>query len=249
MKVVILLFISVIITMKSSAQGDTLSRSRQYKNVIRYNLSGPMLFGYDSYVIFGYERVIWKQHTISINGGTVKFPKIFYISTSIFDLQKDERNSGIHFSADYRFYPRKDNKYAAPRGVYIGPYFSYNRFIRESDWTFKNKATRTVVSTISTFEISTFGVQLGYQFILWKRLALDVVMVGPGCGFYNFETTVDANLNIEEKSDLFEGAKQFVTQKFPGANFIFSDKHVNASGVMKTTSIGYRYLVQVGFNF
>jgi hypothetical protein len=244
-----LLFIVMFITAIMTAQEDTLSGKRQYKNVLRYNLSGPMVFGWDSYVIFGYERVLWKQHTISVNGGTVKFPKVIYIYTSIFDLNKDERNSGVHFSLDYRFYPRKDNKHAAPRGVYFGPYYSYNRFVRESEWTFKNNASRTVVSTVSNFVINTVGIQLGYQFILWKRVALDFVAVGPGCGFYNFEANIDANLNIEERSDLLDGMKQFVTQKFPGANFIFSDKQINASGIMKTTAAGYRYLVQVGFNF
>jgi len=243
------LFNAVLFVAFCNAQNDSMAPPPQFKNVIRYNLSGPMVFGWSNYIIFGYERVLWKNHTISLNAGTVKFPKILYISTSLFDLQKDERNSGVHFSFDYRFYPIKDNKYPAPRGVYFGPYYSYNRFLRESEWSFKNNSNRTFVKTQSTFVISTVGFQLGYQFVLWKRIALDIVAVGPGCGFYNFETTVDGGLDLNERTDLFGGVKDFITQKFPGADFIFSEKNISASGVMKTTSIGYRYLIQLGFNF
>ena len=30
---------------------------KNYKNIIRYNLTGPLLFGFD-YVVLGYERVV-----------------------------------------------------------------------------------------------------------------------------------------------------------------------------------------------
>ncbi|WP_336516916.1 hypothetical protein [Pollutibacter soli] len=39
--------------------------------------------------------------------------------------------------------------------------------------------------------IHTVGVQLGYQFIFWKRLAVDFIMFGPGVGMYNLKAGIN----------------------------------------------------------
>src|SRR5215475_2179692 len=96
---------------------DTTKNMRQYKNVIRYNLSSALIFGINRYVVFGYERVIRKNQSISINVGGVALPKLISINTDSFSLQKDTKNNGVNFSVDYRFYLGKENKYPAPRGV------------------------------------------------------------------------------------------------------------------------------------
>ncbi len=33
------------------------------------------------------------------------------------------------------------------------------------------------------------GIQLGYQFVFWDRLTLDVVFMGPGLWFFDMKTT------------------------------------------------------------
>src|SRR6185436_16953555 len=119
-----------------SAQTDSLQQVRQYKNVIRYNLSGALIFGIDRYVIFGYERVIKPNQTISVNVGGVKLPKLISINTDSFSLQKDNKSNGVNVSVDYRFYLGKENKFMAPRGAYIGPYYSYNKFTRDNQWQY-----------------------------------------------------------------------------------------------------------------
>src|SRR5690349_5987071 len=116
-----------------SAQKDSTKQVRQYKNVIRYNLSGALIFGVDRYVVFGYERVIKPNQTISVNVGGVKLPKLISINTDSFSLQKDNKSNGFNVSVDYRFYLGKENKYPAPRGAYIGPYYSYNTFTRDNE--------------------------------------------------------------------------------------------------------------------
>jgi len=40
-----------------------------------------------------------------------------------------------------------------------------------------------------------------------------------------------------------------LTQKFPGMNFVFADKEISSDGVMKTNTIGYRYIIHIGFAF
>ena len=232
-----------------AAQSDTNQKKPQYKNVVRYNLSGGIVFGIDRYIVFGYERVIRPNQSISVNFGTVKLPKVISINTDSFSLKKDKKSNGTNFSIDYRFYLGKENKYAAPRGVYIGPYYSYNHFTRDNEWDFTNSSTGSFVDSHSTFNIHAVGFEFGYQLILWKRFSIDMVLVGPGLGFYNYKVNFESNLSAEDKQQLLDGMQQLLTQKFPGMNFVFADKQISGNGVMKTSTIGYRYIFHIGFVF
>ena len=231
------------------AQTDSLKQTRQYKNVIRYNLSGALIFGFDKYVVFGYERVIKPNQSISVNFGGVSLPKLISINTDSFSLQKDNKSNGYNVSVDYRFYLGKENKYMAPRGAYIGPYYSYNHFTRDNQWLYNKNTGSSYIDTHTTLNINTIGFQFGYQLILWKRMALDLCLVGPGFGIYNYKATFESNVTAENKEELFEGLKQLLTQKFPGMNFVFSDKHIDANGVMNANTLGYRYIVHIGYAF
>jgi len=237
-------------TTHSMAQTDSLPPAlseKTYKNIVRYNLSGALLFGFDRYVILGYERVVKKNQSFSINVGQASLPKLISITTDSFNVEKDKKSTGFNFSVDYRFYLAKENRHVAPHGLYIGPYYSFNKFNRETRWEFKNN--NDYVDTRSNFSINTFGFELGYQFIFWKRLALDLVLFGPGFGIYNYKAKFEDNVSAETKEQLLDGLEQLLTQKFPGMNFVFADQELNANGVMKTSTIGYRYLVHIGFNF
>jgi len=245
----LLLILTISSICRVQAQNDSLKQMRQYKNVIRYNLSGALIFGLDRYIVFGYERVIKPNQTISVNIGGVKLPKLVTINTDSFSLQKDSKSNGVNVSVDYRFYLGKENKYTAPRGAYIGPYYSFNKFTRDNQWQYTKGTGNNYINTHTTFNINTIGFQFGYQFILWKRLALDLALVGPGFGIYDYKASFDGNVSAENKEQLLDGLKQLLTQKFPGMNFVFADDEIDADGVMKTNSIGYRYIIHIGFAF
>ena len=76
-------------------QTDSLKQMRQYKNVVRYNLSGALVFGLDRYVVFGYERVIKPNQSISVNFGGVSLPKLLAVNTDSFSLTKDNKSNGF----------------------------------------------------------------------------------------------------------------------------------------------------------
>lgn len=243
------IFLFTVLSVKTYAQVDSSNMSVQHKNVVRYNLSGALLFGFDKYIVFGYERVVGKKQSFSINLGRASLPKPLNISTDSFSLSKSRKRTGYNISVDYRFYLANENKYAPPHGVYIGPYYSYNHFESETQWDYSAGSGAKVASTTSKFNINTIGFEIGYQFILWKRLAIDLVMVGPGLGFYNYKVTFDDSLSPTQQEQLQKALEQLVTQRFPGMNYVFSDKEFNSSGTIKTSSIGYRYLIQIGYNF
>jgi hypothetical protein len=223
---------------------------KSYKNIVRYNISGALLFGFDKYVILGYERVVNPHQSFSVNFGQASLPKFTSINTDSFSIEKDLKNKGYNVSADYRFYLAHENKYYAPHGIYIGPYVSYNHFDRSNEWLFhQSSSSQKLVSTNTEFNIFTAGAELGYQFVFWKRLALDMVLVGPGISTYNLKTKINGDLTEEERQNLRDAMKQLISQKFPGMNYALSDKEFKANGVLNTTSIGYRYLIHIGFAF
>lgn len=106
-------------------------REKEHKNIIRYNLSGGLLFGVNHYIVFGYERVVGPHQSFSVNIGRATLPKLVSFNTDSLSVSQDKKNTGFNVSVDYRFYLAKEDRYHAPHGLYIGPYFSYNHFLRE----------------------------------------------------------------------------------------------------------------------
>ena len=239
--------VAAIPTYSQTAKTD--SSRKIYKNVVRYNLSGALLFGVDKYIVVGYERVLSPRKSVSINFGAAAMPKLISIVTDSFKTEKSGDRKGYNISIDYRFYLGKENKFDAPHGVYIGPYYSYNHFDNKQDWLHVGSSGTTNVTTNSKFNINTIGFEVGYQFIIGKHFAIDMVMVGPGLGFYKYQATFASNLTEAQKEQLRNALKQMLTQKFPGMNYVFSDQKLDADGVMKSSSIGYRYIIHIGYNF
>jgi hypothetical protein len=230
-------------------QSDSAKNMRTFKNIIRYNLSSGLLFGFDKYIVWGYERVVTRNQSFSVNIGRASLPKLVSFETDSFSLSKNQKRGGFNLSFDYRFYLGKENKYPAPRGVYIGPYYSYNHYTSDNQWDYKSGSANSSIKSHTDFNINTIGFELGYQFIFWKRLALDLVLVGPGLGFYSYKATFDSNIDPATKEQLLEGLKQLLSQKFPGMNYVISDKQFSSNGTLRINTIAYRYIIHLGFNF
>jgi hypothetical protein len=253
----IVIYCSVLLTMSwfpynTYAQKTSKdSSAKPYKNIVRYNVTGALLFGFGKYIVLGYERMLSPTTSVSINLGSAALPKVLAIETDSFQTRRESDRTGVNASIDYRFYLQKQNKFKAPQGLYIGPYYSYNRFEDDQQWMRHNTAGSNEILSSSTFDINTFGFELGYQLLLWRRFTLDMVMVGPGVGFYKYKAsfTGDLNLSVANKEQLYEALKQRITQRFPGMNFVFSDKNFDADGVIKTSDVGYRYIIHIGFCF
>jgi hypothetical protein len=221
------------------------------KNVVRYNLSAAALFGFDKAVILGYERVINPHQTISVNFGKTALPKLINIDTDSFSVSKDVKNTGFNFSLDYRFYLRKENRDYAPHGLYLGPYYAFTQLKRETNWTGKQGSGDNQEATVTAdWNWNVVGVEMGYQFVFAKRITLDFVLVGPGVAWYDLKAKAEGQLlTDEDREQLLDAAIQLIEEKFPGFNYVLSGEELNASGRLTTTSVGFRYLIQVGFLF
>lgn len=223
---------------------------KNLNNTIRMNLSNPLIFGSKS-LIFGYERQFKNSQAISINIGKASLPKI-----SIFDLDSDElvlndnyTEKGFHISADYRFYLQSLNKNSAPRGVYIGPYYSYHYYNHNNNWTLSTDNFTGNLQSDLKINIHTVGFELGYQFVFWKRLALDLILIGPGVSGYGLKLKLDTSLDPDDEALFFNAVNDFLQERFPGYNVVISDEEFKKTGSVKTTSLGFRYMINVGFRF
>jgi hypothetical protein len=219
------------------------------KNTVKVNITNPLIFGGKAY-IFGYERVIGKNQAIGIGIGRMSLPGFAKGGGSdTISLQNNTNEKGFNLSVDYRFYLAKENKYEAPRGVYVGPYYSYNHFSRANKWVMNTSSFQGEVNTNLALSIHTFGAELGYQFVLWKRLAIDLVLIGPGMGIYNVKATIGTNLDAGDKEEFYKKLNDYLGNKIPGYDLVIGDGDFEKNGTAKTTTFGYRYMVNLGFRF
>lgn len=219
------------------------------KNTVYMNATNPLLFGSKAFIL-GYERVIGKHQSISVNVGSMALPKFGKgSSTDSVSLQKNSNDKGLHLSAEYRFYLRGENKHEAPRGVYIGPYYSYNHFSRDNSWMLNTSNFTGDVNTDLNLTINTVGVELGYQFVLWKRLSIDLILFGPGVASYQVKTKLNTNLDPDEEALFFQKLNDYLQDKIPGYNMVIKEGDFKKSGSTSTTSFGFRYMVNIGFRF
>lgn len=250
--VLLVLTASLLATIQQSAiaqdTSGTKKEEKNYKNIIKLNITNPLIFGSRS-IIVGYERVVGKYQSFSVNVGTTDFPTLF--GDDSVRAKAETGQSGMHFSGDYRFYLAKENKHNTPHGVYLGPYFGYNKFEKENIWTMKSTSGGAPFDVQSTTEMTivTLGFQLGYQFVLWDRWALDFVFLGPGVASYSIKSILGTNLSDADRQKFFEKLNDALAEKFPGWGWTVDTGEFERTGSTNTTSLGYRYMVQIGFRF
>jgi hypothetical protein len=249
---------------QTSGQADTLksagnknhstadSVKKDLKNTIRYNITNPMLFG-EGAIIFGYERKLNNRQSFSINIGRAVLPGLSILNidtiTPDITLNKSSTEKGFNGSVDYRFYLTKLNAYDAPRGVYIGPFYSYNYFQRENTWTLNTESFQGDVNTDFKLNMHTIGFELGYQFVFWKRLALDLILIGPGVAWYSLKTDISTTLDPDEQSKLFQLINDALAERIPGYSYVIDAQEYEKTGRVSTTSMGFRYMIHLGFRF
>jgi hypothetical protein len=244
------LLVAFMMVSSQSVYSQELKKGKKdLKNTVRVNLTNPLIFGKKSFIM-GYERTVGSHQSFSINLGSFSIPKFLSINTdSIKSLNSSEKNKGISFSADYRFYLANENKYNAPRGIYIGPYFAYNNFERRIELIANTAAYTGSLNTDLNLRIATVGFQLGYQFVFWDKVTLDMIMFGPGLSSYKVKAALSTSLNPDQEAELFTKINDVLKDKIPGYSLVVKPGSFEKTGSENTSSFGFRYVVMVGFRF
>ena len=231
---------------------EEMKTEKVYKNTVRLNITNPVIFGGRALVL-GYERLLDDHRSVSINIGMAQLPKFGFVNedsiSSPTQLTKSTKENGINLTADYRFYLLKLNKKPIPQGIYLGPYVGYTTMGRENTWNIDTDNYQGEVVTETNFRVMAIGAELGYQFVLWKRLSLDFVLIGPGLASYSLKTNLKTELTPEDEELLFQKINDYLTEKFPGYGFVLDDGDFEKTGNTNTTTVGYRYVFHLGYRF
>jgi hypothetical protein len=90
---------------------------------------------------------------------------------------------------------------------------------------------------------------LGYQFVFWKRLSLDLILAGPSLSFYNGKINVNGDLELDEESDAYAYLHDKILDKYPWLETFINLDAINSGGSFNATAVGFRYVIQIGFRF
>lgn len=238
---------------------DTLANVRQktkqplldpyHKNVIKFNPTPMLLFGEVRNITISYERLIAKNQSVAVQGGYLLFPRLFDDTIVSLLSLTDRSKYGVNLSFDYRFYPGARNRRPAPDGLYLGAYLSYYGFRFSNNFDILYTEVDQNGSMAGKFNFFNLGIQLGYQFVFWKRFTLDLLMFGPSLSYYHREMTLSGDLDETEIENIDEEVIQKILDRFPALKTIFSDDDLKLSGSSAKLSFGFRYSIQLGFHF
>lgn len=98
-------------------------------------------------------------------------------------------------------------------------------------------------------QINNIGVQLGYQFLFFDRLSLDLVLLGPSYAAYDFRLKLDDAVGTDEARELFTDFRQRITERYGWADELFTNTEFEQSGRLNRRLFGFRYSIRVGFAF
>jgi len=218
------------------------------RNTIKLDLTSNLLFR--NALNFSYERVRRPNQAYAITLGYQEFPKVTSIGNGIETTDDSKKRTGFKVGGEYRFYLKKENKFQAPHGVYIGPYASYLNFNNERDLRITaDDGTITDAFFKSNINVLNIGVQAGYQFVINDRWSIDLAFIGPSISRYSAKFRLDSNLDIDDEYEYQNEILQALVDRFPLLDDLIKDKEVNQNGKMDTWSFGYRYQVLIGYRF
>ena len=249
----IIIFIAIIFPFMNFARGnDSVEAVHQpvYKNVIKFNPT-PMILWSAKNLTFSYERILTPRQSLSIELGFLAFNKFIEDSLIKMITTTSHEDWGINATVEYRFYLTKLNTRTIPAGLYIGPYLTYYGYhFKNGLDIFSSGSEADTTGTIQgDFWSFNLGVELGYQFVFWKRWTLDLVMVGPSVSYYGGKTELKGNFDASQVQDINEELYNKIVEKYPSFEFMTLDKTFEQTGKLDVLRLGFRYLVQIGFRF
>ena len=91
---------------------------------------------------------------------------------------------------------------------------TYNSFTRNMTFSATTESFTGELNADFRFRVATVGFQLGYQFIFWNRVTLDLMMFGPGLASYKLKANLDTTLDPDQESELFQKINEKLQKKF-----------------------------------
>jgi hypothetical protein len=234
-----------ILTGTNLAVAQEVSPEVPRKNTVKLDLTAN--FWYNNVFGISYERITRPNQSFAVSFGYQEFPRTSRLGQNIVVKNNRDKN-GYKFGGEYRFYLKKENKYPAPRGIYIGPYFTRHSFSNEREIEVDHNGTPEEVLLNSKFTIFNVGFQLGYQFVFNDRWTIDLILVGPSVSNYRYTLNLDGDFTFD-KEDIQNEIILDLLDRFPMLDEVISEKEATRNGKLDTWAYGYRYQLHVGYRF
>ena len=220
-----------------------------HKNVIKFNPTPMLIWGSVRNITFSYERIVKPSQSFSVTAGFLEFPRLIKDTVAHLISLGDRKKYGMNIAAEYRFYPLKRNRRPIPDGLYIGPYASYYGYHFENDFDILNTTIDQNGKYVCNFNIVNLGFELGYQFIFWKRLSVDLLLFGPSLSYYSANVHVEGSLDKDQIENINKEVVEKIMDRFPAVGQLFSGETLSKSGFRSLFSPGLRWSIQIGFHF
>jgi len=220
------------------------------RNIIRWNLTPFFVVGKKSFV-FGYERILKnKNQSFSINAGYLEKSRLEDKDGNPIKIFDQSARGGFDITADYRFYMKSRNKRPAPDGIYWGPYAGYYTVWQEGSMNLMdNDVVKNVVYFDGRLQMSNIGIQLGYQFVFKHGFTVDLILMGPSFTFYNLNLGLDFKTDIDPNDPFYNDLMEYLKDNTSFLAEFIRNQSFEADGRLKFSYYGFRYAIQLGYNF
>jgi hypothetical protein len=222
-----------------------------HKNVIKFNPTPMLIQGMEiRNLTFSYERLFARNMSASVQAGYLVFPEVKTgdVLGGLVNIHKGKKQ-GINLAFDYRYYPFQRNRRPAPDGLYLGGYISYYGYQFKNEFDILDSALVQNGSMKGNLNMSYFGIELGYQFVFWKRFTVDLLLFGPAVAYYSGNLTISGNLNQETIDKMDDELVQKLENRFPLIKSFASGEELRFTGSKAKFGIGLKYSIQLGFHF
>jgi hypothetical protein len=221
---------------------------KDFRNVIKFNPT-PMMLWHSSNVTFSYERILGPKQSLTTGLGFLVFNPL--IQDTIADVFKiGSRNKyGLNASFEYRFYMTRRNSRPIPDGLYLAPFFSTYLYHFENGIYNINNNNGDIIDLTGDFYAFNIGGALGYQFVFWKRVTLDLILIGPALSYYGGKLNIRGDIDLEGIKEINEDVYNKIIEKYPQIDGVLIDETFTKKGTIDFLSVGYRYVMQIGFVF
>jgi hypothetical protein len=218
-------------------------------NVIKFNPTPMLIWGDRRNITFAYERLIKKDMSLSLQLGYLLFPNLLSDTVANTVTIYNRTRTGVNAAFDYRYYPFSRNPRPAPDGLYIGGYASYYgmKFNNKFDILQTNNAQQG--SLDAKLNIINFGFELGYQFIFWKRVSLDLILFGPSYSIFTGNVNISGDLDYDQIQNIDQELVDKFFNRFPYMKTVFDSDGLHFTGNKSKITTLLRYSVSVGFRF
>lgn len=248
--IILVILPGITVAAKKSDSTDSVPVLKPYhKNTIKWNPTPMLIWGEVKNLTFSYERVVNPKQSFSVQLGYLVYGQLFKDTIAYLISLSDRQKYGVNISVDYRFYPIKRNRMPTPSGLYIGPYFSYYGNHFENKFDILHTSLDQDGQLACNINMYNLGFELGYQFIFWKRLSVDLIMFGPSLSMYTAKLSIKGDLDESQINEINDAIAEKIINRFPAVGYIFSEEGLVKTGTKTQFGAGFRYSFQIGFHF